>query len=368
MFRPSRAASTGGGAERRQQRHQQQGGRQVGEQVGQHGREQRDAAAARRTTCRPAAGPAHQVAEEPVAERGHHDAEAEHEDGERGVRGARRLRASSSPPARRPGDQHQRRAPDDPERARRPAASSTAKPTSISADRHHREAGHRRAARGHVGRVRLRRRRSPRRAAAARRTRRRARPASTGAITAAKPQEGRGRGTARQQVGEVGDRQQQRGGVRQPQAGVGRRAARTRPAAAAAATTTGVSSTTVASRLSTAVTSAASRKTPVNSGTGPAAARPAHHTARPRRTRPPGAHTSATTRMVTRNSDHRTEVAQLVAERSAREDAGRQGRRGRRQPDARLECGRAGARYAVTSRTRSAATGTRSTASGTEST
>ena len=92
MLRPSSAASTAVAAERREHRHEQERGRQVCEEVGQHGGQDRDQqeGAVRRAFRQQVA---HPVAERPHRQRRDDDAEAEHEHRERRV--GRRARPAS---------------------------------------------------------------------------------------------------------------------------------------------------------------------------------------------------------------------------------------------------------------------------------
>ena len=108
------------------------------------------------------------------------------------------------------------------------------------------------------------------------------------------------------------------------------------PLLTAAATTTGVSRTTVASRLSTAVTAAASRKTPVKIGDRATAARVAHPRGRGSEQAGPGADVGDHQDRDQEEHD-RSEVAQRVLDVGPGEDAGREGRRAAQQSDAGLD-------------------------------
>ena len=116
------------------------------------------------------------------------------------------------------------------------------------------------------------------------------------------------------------------------------------PLLTAAATTTGVSSTTVASRLSTAVTAAASRKTPVKIGT--ARPPPASRTraAAAREQAGPGADVGDHQDRDQEEHD-RAEVPQRVLDVGPGEDPGGEGRQRGEHADAGLDpAGRVGVR------------------------
>ena len=151
---------------------------------------------------------------------------------------------------------------------------------SISADHDQRRPGHAAGRRGPVGpdrRARAGRARKSSRSATYSTTRT---TASTGAIRAAKPAKVRSRCGIASRLVRLETGQQQGGGVGHPRCTAGRRGRVGARTASAAPTTTGVSSTTVASRLSTVVTAAASRKTPVIRPPGRPPAEPGHHPVR----------------------------------------------------------------------------------------
>ena len=187
-----------------------------------------------------------------------HHAEAQHEYQERHIGGRGDPADGRVPPSQRAHAEH-----DGPASAahagEKPSSDVTANPTSVRPSTTSTNTGTPHRLGDRLG-VRLARPDRARKANAATGIRRRPPTSHGGAITAVKWRNDSPAARERQQVGQVGHRQQQRRGVGQMRGGI-RVRSRRNPSARAVASTTGVSSTTVASRLSTAVVAAAMTNT-----------------------------------------------------------------------------------------------------------